>query len=218
MSAAPPTAAPPTRIKKRIYLPLILLMLLLGVAVGFYVRGTWADTVEKNPASPEEGTVTQLFQKPNGNVVVRCAVIVDAPPQEVWAVVTGYDKHKDFLPYVSKVKAVKQADGRYLIDGIAHSRLWGDWPFQSLTKHVEAPERGEYAAVWSEEDVGEFLYDRGSWTLKPTDSARKQTLLVFSGQIELKRFPNFIVRNIIMDRLHTVLKAMRDETLRRKKA
>ena len=53
--------------------------------------------------------------------------------------------------------------------------------------------------------------------MTPFDPAKKQTLLVFTLQIELKKYPNFIVRNIIMDRLHSVLKSMRDETLRRKK-
>ena len=217
MSTTPvPQAAQPQRAKKRIYIPLILLVLLVLLGVGFYVRGTWADTVEKNPSGPDAGTVTQLLQKANGNVMVRSAVVVDAPPKDVWAVVTDYASHHQFLPYISKVTATKEADGRFLIAGVAQSRIWGDWPFQSLVTHTESPDDAEYSTQWSEEDKDVFKVSRGTWTVTPFDKAKKQTLLVFTLQIELKNYPNFIVRNIIMDRLHSVLKSMRDETLRRK--
>ena len=208
----------PKRVKRRIYIPLILLALFVALAVGFFVRGAWADTVESNPTSPADGAVTQLLRKKNDNVVVRCAVIVDAPPQEVWAVVSGYDKHGDFLPYLSKVAATKRPDGRVQIDGVAHSRIWGDWPFQSVAKHEESDEDGIYSASWSEEDVDEFKVNRGGWDVAPWGKTGKQALLVFTLQVDLKSCPNFVVRNIIMDRVSSVLSAMRDETLKRKKA
>jgi ribosome-associated toxin RatA of RatAB toxin-antitoxin module len=212
---AQPETPQPQRVKKRIYIPLILLVLLIVIAVVFYVRGTWADTTEHNPSGPDAGTITQLLQRPNGNVVVRCVVIVDAPPKDVWAVINDYASHKDFLPYVTKVEATPQKDGKILIDGVAYSRLWQEWPFQSLVTNKENPDDGEYSALWSEEDKGEFKVNRGGWSLKPHKS-KKQTQLEFTLQIELQKYPSFLVRDIIMDRLHSVLKAMRDETLRRR--
>ena len=221
MSTSPapqPAAAEPKRAKKRIYIPMILLVLLLLVAAGFYVRGTWADTVIKDPDGPDAGTITQLLEKKNGNVVVRCAVVVDAPPKDVWDVVTDYSKHPDFLPYVTRIDATKQADGLVKIDGEVHSRIWQTWPFISMVTHTESPADGTYSALWSEEDQGEFKVSRGGWSLTPIGKDMKQTLLVFNMQVELKSSPNFIVRNVIMDRLHAILKAVRDETLQRKKA
>ena len=213
MSTTPP---PPKRVKKRIYIPLILLGLLLVLAIGFWIRGTWTDAAEKNPADAAAGTVTQLHRKANGQVVVRCSVVVDAPPKDVWAVVTDYASHWTFLPYVSEVTAVKQDDGRFLLNGIAHSRLWGDWPFESLVAHWEAPDEGKYWTQWDEKDKDMFKISWGSWSVSPFDPAKKQTLLIFTLQIELKDYPNFIVRNVIMDRVPSVVTAMRDETLRRK--
>jgi ribosome-associated toxin RatA of RatAB toxin-antitoxin module len=213
---AQPETPQPQRVKKRIYIPLILLVLLLVVAVVFYVRGTWADKEEHNPSGPDAGTITQLLERPNKNVVVRCAVVVDAPPKDVWAVINDYASHKDFLPYVTKVEATPQKDGKILIDGVAYSRVWQEWPFESLVTNKEDPDDGEYSALWSEEGKGEYKVNRGGWTLKPLAKSKKQTLLEFSLQIEMEKVPNFLVRNIIMDRLHSVLKAMRDETLRRR--
>ena len=218
MSTTPlPTteAAEPKRVKKRLYLPLIFLILFLLIGVGFYVRGTWADKETKNPTRPEDGTITRLLEQKNGNVVVRCAVVVDAPPKQVWDVVIDYPSHKSFLDYVADVKGTKQEDGRILVEGVAHSRLWGDWPFASVVTHSELPDE-EYGTSWSEEDKDVFKVSRGSWSVTPLGKDKNQTLLVFTLQIELKDHPNFIVRNVIMDRLHSVVRAMRDEALRRK--
>lgn len=215
MSTATPAQQPqPQRVKKRIYIPLILLVLFVVVAVAFYVRGTWAAKTPHNP-DKGEGTVTQLLELPDGNVVVRCAVEVDAPPKVVWAVITDYGSHRNFLPYVTKLEATPQPDGKILIDGVAYSRLWQEWPFQALIQQKEDAAEDVYTAMWEERDQGEFKVNRGGWTVKPFDTNRKRTLLAFELQIELEKYPNFLVRNIIMDRLHSVLKATRDETLRR---
>jgi ribosome-associated toxin RatA of RatAB toxin-antitoxin module len=222
MSTAPApeeTAAPqPNRVKKRVYIPLILLLLLVAVAIGFYVRGTWTDTEEKNPAGPEAGTLTQLLKKSDGNVVVRCAIIVDASPKDTWAVISDYDSHHKFLPYITKLEATKKDDGKIQIDGVAASRVWGEWPFESLVMHEEKDAEGTYTAIWNEENIGEFKYNRGGWRLTPVDRSQKQTVLEFHIQVELKRHPDFMVRNVIMDRLHKILEAMRDETIKRKQA
>jgi len=208
-------ATEPKRVKKRIYLPLIFILMLFGVGIVFYVRGSWADTAERNPSGPDAGTLTQLLNR-DGNVEVRCAVIVNASPQDTWAVISDYASHHKFVPYVTKVESTKKDDGKILIDGVAHSRIWGDWPFRSLVAHHENPADGIYSAEWSDEDKDVFKVNRGGWRLTPTDKSQKQTVLAFSLQIELKQYPNFIVRNVIMDRLDSVLKAMRDETIRRK--
>lgn len=215
ISPAPPQSSQAPRVRKRIYIPLILLVLLLAVAVVFYVRGTWADKEERNPSGPASGTLTQLLEQPDGNVVVRCALVVDAPPKDVWATINDYSSHKDFLPYVTKLEATRQAEGVF-IDGIAYSRLWQEWPFQCLVIQKENPTKGVYSALWSEEDKGEFKVNRGGWTIRPFDKSAKQTLLTFTLQIEMEKYPNFLVRNIIMDRLFSVVKAMGDESVRRK--
>ena len=217
MSTAPTTTQPPpARTPRRVYIPLVLLAIFLLVAVGFFIRGTWADTQERDPSSIADSPVVQLLRKPNGNVVVRGAIRIDARPTEVWSVVTGYDQHSKFLPYISKVEATPRNDGRIKVAGVAHSRIWGDWPFDALTLHDASPADGLFTASWSEDNVDDFEVNRGAWGVKPIDRNQSQSLLTLTLQIELKKYPNFIVRNVLMDRLPSVLTAMRDETLRRK--
>ncbi len=205
--------APPKRLRKRLWIPSVLLLLLVLVGVGFYVRGTWADTQPRDPASVAEGTVTQLLRQPDGAVVVRCAIRIAATPKQVWGVVTDYNTHSDLIPYASKVSGTHEIDGRWRVAGIAHSRIWGDWPFETRVTHVEDQAKQEYRTAWDEENDGLIAVNRGGWKLSPAGDG--ETLLVYTLQVEVPQYPAFVLRNIVMDRLHSVLKAVRVETLRR---
>ena len=201
------------RVRKRILIPAILLGLLLLVLAGLFVRGVWSDGVEKNPTTVAQGTVTQLYRDANGRTVVRCAILVDAPPADVWAVINDYPSHSKFLPYVSALKASPLEDGRTHLEGVAHSPLWGDWPFESDVSDKAAPDKGEYEAWWDESGE-ELASNRGRWILKPAGEG--QTLVVFVLDVEVAKYPSFMVRNILMDRLHKVLEGLRTEVRRRR--
>jgi ribosome-associated toxin RatA of RatAB toxin-antitoxin module len=218
MSTAPTVAASKPR-RRRIFVPMFLLLMLVlfvAAACAAVVRGEWADLAEKNPTAPNEEAITQLLQKPNGNVVVRCAIVVNAPPKDVWAAVSDYARYGEFLPDMSKVEATPQKDGRVLVAGAVHSRLGGELPFEILTKHAASAEKGEFSITWSERDMNAFKLNRGSWSVTPIDKTQQQTLLVCTLQIEMKDYPNFIPRNILLIELPAVVKAMRDQSLRRK--
>lgn len=200
------------RVRKRIWIPSVLLGLLVLAGAWLWWRGTSADTVEHNPASAADGAVTQLLSQ-DGRTFIRCAIVVPAPPRAVWNVVTDYDSHPKFIRYVGKLSSQKMDDGRVHLSGVAHSRLWGDFPFESDVTHAEKPAQGEYAATWHEEGKAGFLVDRGGWTVKglPAD----QSLLIFTLQMEIQGYPNFLVRNILMDRVGTIVESVRDEVARR---
>jgi len=207
--------------RRRIFIPVFLLLVLVvivAIAGAAVVRGEWADSTERNPSSPDDETVTQLWRKPNGNVVVRCAIVVDAPPKDVWAAVSDYARYDKFLPDVSKVEATPEKDGRVLVAGVVYSRLGNELPFEALAKHAASPDKGEYTAAWSERDMNAFKLNRGSWSVTPIDKTQRQTLLACTLQIEMKDYPNFVVRNVLLVQLPAVVKAMRDESLRRKSA
>jgi uncharacterized membrane protein len=199
------------RVKKRILIPVIVLGMVLVFLLWMYVRGTWADTVVRNPQTSAEGTVSQLYRAPQGDVQVRCAILIDAPAAQAWAVVRDYANHPRFLPYVSAL-AVEPKDGdRVHVTGTAHSRLWGDWSFEVNVDHKTDPDK-EYFASWDEHGAG-LAVNRGSWTLTATGPS--QTLVVYALQVEAEGYPNFFVRNLLLDRLHKVMNGLRDEVTRR---
>jgi uncharacterized membrane protein len=212
MASAEP-ADSPRRVKKRFVIPAIVLLVLLGVFVWLYIRGTVADAAEHNPGTPFDATVTQLYSDADGNVMVRSAVIIDVPLKDVWAVIADYDSHAKFMPYVSSLTATAEGDGKYHLTGVAHSRVWGDWPFDSHVQQHMDRKQGVARVTWDEQGDGELAVNRGGWELRKIRDAR--TLLIFTLQVETVHYPNFIVRNIIMDRLPAVVQSVRDEVKRR---
>jgi ribosome-associated toxin RatA of RatAB toxin-antitoxin module len=199
------------RVRKRILIPALLVGFFLLVLVVLVVRGSWADEQERNPATVAQGTITQLYRTPEGKTPVRCAIVVPASASFAWQVVTDYENHARFMPYVSQLSSRELKDGRTHIEGVAHSRIWGDWPFQSTVSHEE---KGQTYRAWWEESDHFLAVNRGSWQVSSTKDG--ESLVVFSLEIEVAGYPNFLIRNILMDRLHTVLQALREEVQRRK--
>jgi hypothetical protein len=212
MATDAPTQPQKRRVRKRIWIPSLLLALLVLAGGWFWWRGTNAETVERNPASVADGAVTQLLTQ-EGRTFVRSAIVVPAPPSAVWQVVTDYDSHPKFIRYIGELSSQKLDHGRVRLTGVAHSRLWGDFPFEVDVSHDEKSAQGQYAARWDEEGKADFLVDRGGWAVKrlPGD----QALLIFSMQTEIQGYPNFLVRNILMDRVGSIVQSVRDEVAKR---
>jgi uncharacterized membrane protein len=210
--AAAETPPPKRRVRKRIWIPIALLGVFVLAALWLVWRGTSGDTAERNPASAADGAVTQLLNQ-DGHTLVRTAIVVPAPPAAVWKVVTDFDSHPRFIRYVSELSSRKLEDGRVRLTGVAHSRLWGDFPFESDVTQAEGPAQGEYAVTWNDEGRAGFLVDRGGWTVKRLQG--DQSLLVFTVDMQIEGYPNFLVRNILMDRVGAIAESMRDEVARR---
>jgi uncharacterized membrane protein len=205
----------PRRVRKRILIPSVLLALLVLGAGWLWWRGTSAETAPRDPARAAEGPVTQLLTQ-DGRTFVRCAIIVDAPPEDVWRVVTDFDSHPKFMPYIAELSQQKLEDGKVRLTGVARTHVWADWPFEIDVTLKEDPAKGEFSASWHEENKTDFAVNRGAWTLRPHQD--KQTLVVFTKQAELSGYPNFLIRNIMMNRVDELLAAVRDEVARRRQS
>jgi ribosome-associated toxin RatA of RatAB toxin-antitoxin module len=212
--ASAPADTPKRRVRKRLLIPSVLLALMALSVIWLWWRGTFADTQERNPASATDGPVTQLLTK-DGRTFVRAAVVVDAAPAAVWQVVTDYNNHPKFLPYIAELSSQKTGDGRMRLIGVARTHVWVDWPFEIDVRHTEDPEQGAYVAAWHEENKNEFKVNRGDWTVNPHGAG--QTLLIFTKQSELSGYPNFLIRNILMNRVGALMRGMRDEVAVRRR-
>jgi uncharacterized membrane protein len=212
MAAEAPAQLKKRHVRKRIWIPSVLLALLVLGGAWVWWRGTNAETVERNPASAADGPVTQLLTQ-DGRTFVRSAIVVAAPPAAVWHVVTDYDSHPKFIRYIAELSTRKLDDSRVRLAGVARSRLWGSFSFEIDVSHDEKPAEGEYSARWNEEGKAGFLIDRGGWTVRTLPG--QQTLLIFSEQAELQGYPNFLVRNILIDRVGTMVQSVRDEVAKR---
>jgi carbon monoxide dehydrogenase subunit G len=177
--------------------------LALAVIGAVWVRGTVASTIESNPASSAEGVLTQLFLAPDGRKVVRCAALLDHPLSRVWSAVTDYARFETIFPTVEAVKSFIEPDGRHRLVCEVSSML-GTWPVDVRIRHQEEP--GKHVASW-DEPTGDVSVNRGNWTLIPASADR--TLVVYTLDVEVRRFPAFLVRAVLLSRQKTVLEALK---------
>lgn len=190
------------RVKKRIAIPTAFVLLTVAVAILVWIRGTWADAIPKNPASSQEGIVTQLLQVDQDHKQVRSAVVVDRPLGDVWKAITDYDHFPRIFRNVSSAKASPQPDGTVQLDG-AVTTIVGNWEFSTRLKHEES---SDVSRVTWDDSSGEMRMNRGSWTVQRLDERR--TLIVYALEIEVKHYPSFLVRSALLTAAPEVLRSL----------
>ena len=121
------------RYRKAWALPGTFLALIVLVLGFLGVRGTWADTEPRNPTSASEGVVSQLYQPPGSAKQMRCALVIDAPIDRVWSVITDYSHFDEIFPYISETRAEETSPDLYAISMNVNTPL-GSW-------HVETSVR-----------------------------------------------------------------------------
>ena len=100
-SLAPP---PPRRMKMGIVIPLVFIAGVSAFLIWGIVRGNWSDTQPRNPSSTADGVMAQLLRTAEGRKQIHASVIVSAPPERVWKVVTDYDHFSDVFPNIGTVE------------------------------------------------------------------------------------------------------------------
>jgi uncharacterized membrane protein len=198
------------RIRKRTVLTIVVAAGVVGLCVWTLVRGTWADTEPRNPATSSDGIVRQLLLTKEGRKDVRCAVVLDASPEAVWKIVTDYEHFETILPHLGPMKVVREPDGHFHLTGNVTSPL-GDFPIDTRVAHHESPDVS--TASW-DQPGGRMTVNRGSWTL--TRQGPSSTLVVYTLDTEVPPFPAFMVRCVLLHELKVGARCVAAELARRK--
>ncbi|EAT58930.1 SRPBCC family protein [Chlorobium ferrooxidans] len=150
--------------------------------------------------------IVSLSQLENGVTGVRGDVYIAAPPETVWAVITDYNNHKNFVPGVldsgiisdtgsEKVMFEKGKSGLFVFSKTVNvkMRVWG-----------EKPKRLNFEQI-----TGDFKVYHGEWLLlvSPPD---KGTFLTYKAEVKPDFFaPGFAVRNVQKKECPLMLSAMK---------
>jgi len=188
--------------KKRIVIPAVFIGVVMALLLWETLRGNWTDPQARNPSSAADGLVTQLIRTPEGRKQIRAAVIVSAPPERVWKVVTDYDHFSDVFPNLATSKGVRDLDGRWHVTGEIRS-IVGRWPMDLHVRHEESAPR--FVASW-DEPHGAWKINRGSWGVTPHGA--RETLLEYNLELRVSPFPDFVVRAVLLDQLKPVMGAV----------
>ena len=198
-SLAPP---PPRRMKMGIVIPLVFIAGVSAFLIWGIVRGNWSDTQPRNPSSTADGVMAQLLRTAEGRKQIHASVIVSAPPERVWKVVTDYDHFSEVFPNIGTSKGVRDLDGRWHVTGEVRSFI-GRWPMDLHVRHEESAAR--FVASW-DEPHGAWKVNRGSWVVRPQGAA--QTLLEYNLELRVSPFPDFVVRAVLLGQLKPVMRAV----------
>ena len=198
-SLAPP---PPRRMKMRIVIPLVFIAVVSALLIWGIVRGNWSDAQPRNPTSAADGVMSQFLRTADGRKQMHAAIIVTAPPEPVWKVVTDYDHFSDLFPNISASKGVRDSDGRWHVTGEVRSFI-GRWPMDLHVRHEESA--GKFAASW-DEPHGAWKVNRGSWVV--TQHGAGETLLEYNLELRVSPFPDFVVRAVLLGQLKPVMRAV----------
>jgi carbon monoxide dehydrogenase subunit G len=208
LSDAPANSDSPAAPHKHRHFPFIFLGIIVLLIAAAAVRGTWADSAPKNPASSAEGIVTQLYSS-EGHKEVRCAMVVDRPAADVWKTVTDYEHFSEIFPLLKSSRSEREANGRCHLIGTVTSIL-GDYTFEVHVDHSQSPEKS--MAYW-DHPSGAVSVDRGNWTVIP--AGPDKTLVSYSLEAEVSPYPAFLVRNVLLSGQKKVLIAL-DAWLKKK--
>jgi hypothetical protein len=139
-------------------------------------------------------------------VLVRIAAEVDAPPTDIWKILTACEIAPEYVPNVVSCKKVEELD-----DGRADLFVQTIKPifFLPTFEHVFRLDYTPYTRIDVHRVSGPIAYMEGSWWLLPQESGR--ILLVYQVAVDPGLpIPRFLVRATMKRDLPKIMMAVRE--------
>lgn len=121
----------------------------LLAAVGEAAAATFASGW--SPALDSGGVHVETRSQPGSPVAeVRASIVVAAPPERVFAVITDADRFPEFMPYVEEARTVARIDrNRWYVYQRLSPPLANDRDYTLLQESEADPQSGRYTLRWS---------------------------------------------------------------------
>jgi len=191
------------RVKKRILVPAFLVVAMLGMVCRSYIRGSWADSQWLVPASAADGVHSQIYRTDQGRIVNRAAVVVTSPITRVRELITDSKRFGNLLPGIGELE-IKSTGETNRIEG-----TWvTPWATVPLSVSVYQKDEGRTFTLGWEGTQAPFKANRGAWTLERIDEAT--TRVCAKADIGFFWYPDFLVRNFLLDHLLETLLNLRE--------
>jgi hypothetical protein len=168
-----------------------------------YWRGTRIVEL-REPTAAAEGPRCGLIQR--GDVSpIRCAMLVEAPPERVWAVIADYrafgDLFQSRLWRLDFDRVDPDGTDGVRVVGFVRSVL-GTWPIDVRMQHAEG--EGVRTASWDASDGWDM--NRGGWSVAPAPGGG--TLLSYEIEVRTRRAPRFLINDVLLDQLPGMLRTV----------
>lgn len=164
----------------------------------------------------DKGEVLVSAQKVEGSQAPRVKVeaVIDASPEDVWAVVKDCENYKKTMPRISESKLEKR-EGNVVI-----CRTRADMPFpladlEAVTRGVESVEPGKrWAREWDLVE-GDYNANTGGWELTHWKGEESRTLVVYKLHADPKlAVPQGLInaaqKSALPDLMHQLRKSVKN--------
>jgi hypothetical protein len=172
---------------------------MLAMLTWCVVVGLCPDIIRRNPATPAEGIVCQVYQPPGEPAQARGAVVVPFPLEEVWAVVTDYEHYGDVCSSIHGAAVTYDPGGPTMLTGQGDTLLRGRMPFRVQMDYERRLDR--WTVTWTGD--GGKVDNRGRWVLTPTE--RAESLVELEQDVCVDGIQPVFIRTFLMPRMRQSL-------------
>ncbi len=148
----------------------------------------------------------------SGPGATRAVGLLAHPPEQVWSVLTDFERWPEFMPLITRTEVVRR-------DG---SRVWVRQQYRVVARTLAhttiydlARARGQLAWALDREAEHDIATSEGRWAFVPLDGGRR-TLVRYRAVMDAGRaVPDFVETLLRGTSLRRMIGSLRDETARR---
>jgi len=149
---------------------------------------------------------------------VRATGEMDAPPAEIFRVLTDYDHYTEFMPYTVGSKLLWREGNEVVVWGMVDPPLIARRDWVTRSKLEPGGPGGVYRTTWWPEDklgpppepgVVRLTKNSGSWTLVPVDGGKRTRGTYFTATSPGGSLPEFIVKAVSTSGIPALFAALR---------
>lgn len=147
----------------------------------------------------------------DGGRRARGAIVVDAPPERVWAVLSDHRAWPRIFPRLRELEVVAEDDSGAHLRHVAEA-FWME--FTWYTVREAEPAEGHIAVRLDPERPGDLEAAESHWQLVPLEDGAR-TLAEFWTQMSVGGVPGWVEERLTQSGLSDQLRALREEVRRR---
>lgn len=171
-----------------------VLMACLALFAAYYARGAWTAKLAMDPASTEDGVICQLVRNPDGEEVIRTAVVIPVPIDAAWQILSDYGEWERLFKTIRRKQVAEPiGENQHHVVSDVTTPL-GTLSLDFVVTHEQSADGGYLA--WWDAPTEELPINKGTIRITPRGDA--ETLFVYTVHKQYRKYPSFLVNNMLL--------------------
>lgn len=172
----------------------------------FYLRGTWATKNPTYPTSPIDSITSVIVLNEANQKEIQTAVVIPVSVESTWKIISNYEEWERLFSTIHRLapETEKLDHNRHHVVSDVMTPL-GMIKLDFIVTHEDIP-GGGYRAWW-DAPTADLPVNRGE--IRVTPKGPEQTLLVYTVDKQYRKYPQFVVYNILLGHQADVVGTLR---------